>query len=237
MLNIYAAKMNKHFIIFLLAFFTIACQKIKNKKLAGDNTESSSFKKNSSEISDTILWKDSLTTIYYHKEEKKEWEEKELFIYTDKYDTIVKITNDNGASFNDPYFIEKDKEIFFIIFETWSGSGNHSKKKFFHLDKTTHKADIINITTRREIIDQIKTKFSIRDSLYTRKGEIYKEQPKGKYFFDKHGNLPFTLIIFNHSNSDLNKGLEGFKKLKGVYKFEEKSNEYFLIPENLTLEN
>ncbi|WBX76243.1 hypothetical protein PG911_16695 [Tenacibaculum ovolyticum] len=130
MSNIYVAKMNKYFIILLIVFFTIECQKIKNKKPTETNTESPSFKKNSLKISDTILWKDSLTTIYYHKEEKKEWEEKELFIYTNKYDTIIKITNDNGASFNDPYFIEKDNEIFFIIFETWSGSGNHSKKNF-----------------------------------------------------------------------------------------------------------
>ncbi|WP_422089489.1 hypothetical protein [Tenacibaculum ovolyticum] len=229
--------MNKYFIILLIVFFTIECQKIKNKKPTEANNESPSFKKNSLKISDTILWKDSLTTIYYHKEEKKEWEEKELFIYTNKYDTIIKITNDNGASFNDPYFIEKDNEIFFIIFETWSGSGNHSKKKFFHLNKTTHKADLISITTTKKIVDQLKTKFNIRDSLYTKKGYIYREQPKGKHFFDKHGNLPFALITFNHSNSDLNKGLEGFRKLKGVYKFEEKNNEYFMTPENLTLEN
>ncbi|WBX76244.1 hypothetical protein PG911_16700 [Tenacibaculum ovolyticum] len=110
-------------------------------------------------------------------------------------------------------------------------------KKIFHLNKTTHKADLISITTKKEIVDQLKTKFNIRDSLYTKKGYIYREQPKGKHFFDKHGNLPFVLIIFNHSNSDLNKGLEGFRKLKGVYKFEEKNNEYFMTPENLTLEN
>ncbi len=44
-----------------------------------------------------------------------------------------------------------------------------------------------------------------------------------KIVLTQRGELPFTLIIFNQSNSDLNNGLEGFKKLKGVYKFNEKN--------------
>ena len=189
-----------------------------------------------SKLNDSIIWNDKKIKLYAHHEMIEEGEE-QIVVFNEKKDTLLVFHHEDGGRLTFPFTISIKEQLFVNFFEVWEGSGFLSKKRFYHLDSSKNVLEEVNVVDHINILKKVKKKFSIQDSIYTQKGEFYKDFLFDKNCFNSQGELPFTLIIFNQSNSDLNNGLEGFKKLKGVYKFKEKNNEYFLIPENLTLEN
>lgn len=231
------------YLLYFSCCIIIACfstNKDRDKASDKDNTSSFSYTKptdiSSSKSNDSIIWDDKKIKLYTHHEIIKTGEE-QIIIFNERKDTLLVFNHEDGGRLTFPFVINIKDQLFVNFFEVWEGSGFLSKKRFYHLNSNKNRLEKVNVVDQIHILKKIKKKFSIQDSIYTRKGELYKDFLFDKNCFNSKGELPFTLIIFNQSNTDLNNGLEGFKKIKGVYKFEEKNNEYFLTPENLTLEN
>ncbi|WP_160112290.1 hypothetical protein [Aquimarina sp. AU58] len=231
------------YLLYFSCCIIIACfstNKDQHKVSDKDNTPAFSHTEpvdiSSSKSNDSIIWNDQKIKLYAHHEMIERGEE-QIVIFNEKTDTLLVFNHEDGGRLTFPFIVGIKEQLFVNFFEVWEGSGFSSKKRFYHLNSNKNILEEVNVVDHIDILKKIKKKFSIQDSIYTRKGELYKDFLFDKNCFNSKGELPFTLIIFNQSNPDLNNGLEGFKKLKGVYKFEEKNNEYFLTLKNLTLEN
>ncbi len=182
-----------------------------------------------------IIWEDLKVKIYANHSIIKEGEER-LVIYSSNKDTLLNFLHDEGGKIAFPFAINNKDEVFINFFEVWGGSGFLSEKHFFHLDKhkyTLNKVKNINI---KNVLKAVKTKFDITDSIYIKKGEFYKNFAFDKTCFNENGELPFTMILYNYDKPKLNKGLEGFKTINGVYRFE-KLKRYTLKPTKIELKD
>lgn len=231
------------YLLYFLCYTIIAClstNKYQYEVSRQDNTSPISYAEtteiSASKLYDSIIWNNKKIKLYAHHEMIEEGEER-IVVFNEKKDTLLVFNHEDGGRLTFPFIISTEEQLFVNFFEVWEGSGFLSKKRFYHLDNSKNVLEDVNVVDGIDILKKIKKKFSIQDSIYTRKGEFYKDFLFDKNCFNSQGELPFTLIIFNWSNSNLNNGLEGFKKLKGIYKFKKENNKYFLIPEKLTLEN
>ncbi len=119
----------------------------------------------------------------------------------------------------------------------WEGSGFLSKKNFYKLDIGEYKLQRVINMDLLTLLNEVKIKFNMRDSLYTKKGEIYNNYLFDNTCFNKNGELPFSLTLFNKSKPELDNGLEGFKILKGTYEVKKNDNQYFLALKTINLKN
>jgi len=236
------SRIMKYLLYFLCCTITscFSINKYKHEVSGQDNTSSISYTKQTGESAskpnDSVIWNYKKIKLYAHHEIIEEGEE-QIIIFNKEKDTLLVFNHEDGGRLTFPFIIKIKEQLFVNFFEVWEGSGFLSKKRFYHLDSSKNVLEEVNVIDGIDILKKVKKKFSIQDSIYTRKGEFYKDFLFDENCFNSQGELPFTLIIFNQSNSDLNNGSERFKKLKGIYKFKEENNDYFLIPENLTVEN
>lgn len=248
MLNIYVVKMNRLSILFklIVLLFTlnglISCYDTNNKqntKQSKINNDSLAYLENDStfniENPDKIIWQNSNIKIYAHHSIIEEGEER-LVVYSNKNDTLLNFLHEDGGKITFPFVINTNEEVFINFFEIWEGSGFLSKKNFYHLNQQGYTLDKVENVPIENVLQAVKIKFKIKDSIYTRKGEFYKNFTFDETCFNENKELPFSLVIYNHDNPNLNKGLEGFKTVKGVYKFE-KEKDYILKPTLIDLKD
>ncbi|MBW1297004.1 hypothetical protein [Aquimarina litoralis] len=185
--------------------------------------KSNKSKRNIIENNDKVIWQNEDVKIYANHVIIEEGEER-LVIYSNKKDTLLNFLHEDGGKITFPFVINTNEEVFINFFEIWEGSGFLSKKNFYHLNQEEYTLNKVENVPVKNILQAVKTKFKIADSIYTRKGEFYKNFTFDKTCFNENNELPFSLVIYNHDNPNLNKGLEGFKTVKGVYTIEKEDN-------------
>ncbi|WP_299256749.1 hypothetical protein [uncultured Aquimarina sp.] len=184
---------------------------------------------------DRVIWKDEKVKIYANHSVIEEGEEK-LLLYTNKKDTLLTFFHEDGGKITFPFVINSNDETFINFFEVWEGSGFLSSKNFYHLNTNNYSLDRVAEVDHKNLLRIVKKRFNIEDSIYTKTGEFYKNYSFDKTCFNEKGELPFTVILYNYDQPELNKGLEGFKTMKGLYSFE-KEKGYILKPTKIELQN
>ncbi|WP_378184176.1 hypothetical protein [Aquimarina sp. SS2-1] len=212
----------------IICFLIILCS---CKEKDTNKIDSSSTEKQDSGLQSKdgkLIYEDEKVKIYANHSIIEEGEER-LIIYSDRQDTLLIFEHDDGGKITFPFALNDEEETFINFFEVWEGSGFLSKKNFYHLNTNDYSLDPVVETEFKTMLNDVKKRFKIKDSIYTRTGELYENYAFDKSCFNKNGELPFKLVLFNHDQPSLNKGLEGFKTLNGIYKFEKDDN-YVLKP-------
>lgn len=219
-------------IIFCLTLILIGCKSSKNLSTVESKQSTIKDEVSIKERQGEVLWSNNTVSILYSFENSKESGETKLTLFSEDNNKIIQVVSDDDASLSSPYSIDSDGETFFVIFETWHGSGNLNEKLFFHLNKKTLEINPVQITTVEDIITKTKKKFELTDSLFTRKGEWYHHSgANSKDIFDQNGNLSFHLMLYKKEDGyTIKKYL-----LSGTYEFRRIHSIYTLVPTNLEL--
>lgn len=210
----------KSLIVILILLSFIGCKDSKTKSNTSDTLANNSIEVQN-QSTDSILWSNDSITVYYNMLGVEEWDEKKLRVYTQNK-TLIELSNDDGGVISDPFFIEKEGEIFFIVFKTWSGSGNLSHKLFYHFNPQTIEVNEIKNQSVDSLIHQVKNEFEISEDLTTKKGDWYEE-------FDVNGDLPFQLVLYKNDNG---RPTEKYLLLSGVYQIIKRDGLYYLNATN-----
>lgn len=226
------------FIFVLITCFS--CKKNEKEKpidtVTSNYSDSLAFNKvvEKPQEGDRILWSDKNIKIYVNHSIIEEGEEK-LVIYSNKKDTLLNFKHDEGGRITSPFIVNHDDNVFVNFFEVWEGSGFLSKKNFYKLDIEEYKLKRVINMDLLTLLNEVKIKFNIKDSLYTKKGEIYNNYLFDNTCFNENGELPFSLTLFNKSKPELDNGLEGFKILTGIYEVIKNDSQYFLALKTINL--
>ncbi|WP_299248192.1 hypothetical protein [uncultured Aquimarina sp.] len=228
-------------ILIVIAIILISCKEKDNSKIdifSKESNDSLAYHKEDvgfQENKDKIIYNDENIKIYANHSIIEEGEEK-LIIHSNKKDTLLTFQHEDGGKITFPFVISYEDNIFINFFEVWEGSGFLSKKNFYHLNKNDYSLDSVAEIELKTILSDVKKMFEIKDSIYTKTGEFYKNYSFDKTCFNENGELPFTMILYNYDKPKLNKGLEGFKTMNGLYRFE-KVEGYTLKPTKIELQD
>ncbi|WP_194765677.1 hypothetical protein [Tamlana sp. I1] len=225
------------FLITLLSCNTVGKKNIEilveNNDTLISQTTSGSNKPELKNI-DSLIWRDKTVKIFAQHKIIEEGEE-QLIITNQNKDTLLIFNHEDGGRLTFPFILKNNNQLFLIFFEFWPGSGFLSKKRFYHLSSDGKSVNTIQIINHSNLLKKVQQKFSIKDSIYTRKGEFYKDFAFDKTIFIQDANLPFSFSLFNYTNDSLNRGLAGYKLVKGKYLFVKEQGTYKLVVGDLEL--
>jgi len=224
-------------ILFLAIIFTSCKNKQATIKKVEYTKEVSSEKHSKSEAifeNFDLIWDKQEQKLLSQKTQSDFGNEKLIFI-NQKKDTLLSFNAQEGSQLSIPFVMNFDQELFLVFFEVYSGTGFLSEKQCYHFNPYKSHVQKINTPNRKSIFDTAYKQFKITDSLYTRKGEFYTHFSFEEDIVDSKNEIPFQWILHNATKPHLNKGLEGFKSLKGVYFLRKEKDRYELDFKNLEL--
>ncbi|WP_346883766.1 hypothetical protein [uncultured Algibacter sp.] len=221
--------MTKKYIPILLILFSITnCNKAIIKKSNRTHSKDSIIFKNQ-------VWNNKELKVFADLYISDNYDQK-LYLHSSKGDTLLILKDGEGADINIPFSIKNTEKHHFInFFKTWDGTGYYSERMFYHLDTVNYKLTKVKGNSFLKLLKNVKNKYKIKDSLYTRNGMSYNNFAFDKSCFDKDGKLAFGITLYNHNKPELNDGLRGYKVLTGVYEFINKENGFYLEAKELKL--
>ncbi len=218
-------------ILFLLCFFILAACSIlssddkKPQKQENKSLNWQAAKKNCR--SNTIIWSDNNNKLSFFLN-TSEFGEQILQIQLNKLN-LLNFHHSNGGKITTPFVVKNLGEVFVCFFEVYDGSGAHSTQHIYHINTKQNKLTPIDIEDITTIIHKVNS----TDSLYTKKGFLYKNGNFDTSCFTENSTLPFSLILFNKYKPNMNNGLEGFGILNGIFVFKKQDNHFVFSAEEI----
>ncbi len=175
-------------ILFLLCFFILAACSIlsSNKKLQNQEKKSLNWQA-AKKISlfNTIIWNNKNNKLSFSLN-TSEFGKQILQIQLNNLN-LLNFYHDNGGKITTPFVVQSLGEVFVCFFEVYNGSGTHSTQHIYHINTKQNKLTPIDIEDITTIIHKVNS----TDSLYTKKGFLYKNGN-----FDKSYLLKMAHYLF-----------------------------------------
>ncbi len=217
-------------ILFLLCFVILTACSISSSDKKLQNQEKKSLNWQAAEknsLTNVIIWSDNNNKLSFYLN-TSEFGGQTLQIQLNNLN-LLNFYHDNGGKITTPFVVQNLSEIFVCFFEVYDGSGAHSTQHIYHINTKQNKLTPIDIEDITSIIHKVNS----TDSLYTKKGFLYKNGNFDKSCFTENGTLPFSLVLFNKHKPNMNNGLEGFGILNGIFEFKKQNNRFVFSAEEI----